>query len=193
MGYFASGAGSATLKNEKAQIELKKLLREKWDNKQWCDFDYDFGRDKINEETETRYWIDFSESDDHWHEEDTYEFLNLLVPYIVEGEACYTGDENCNWKYVFSPEEGKWLEEYGRVTYESDYKNFKFVDSDGDGKYKSKQIDEHLEAMDEDSCYIAQLQLVGSSAKKINLDKNVLEILKAYYSGKVVKIEKDVA
>ena len=65
--------------------------------------------------------------------------------------------------------------------------NFKFIETDGDGTYKVGWIDEHLKAMDEDFYYHSQL--TGFAAKPINLDKNALEILKAYYSGKTIRIE----
>lgn len=207
MGYSASGSGSATLKKGCAS-ELKGIL-EKTVKDPKADFINSFDWDifKNTYKDEENEVISLSEYDDHWHEEDTMTFLNLLTPHIVDGCIDYNGEDDCHWRYKFLPSEEGWISEGGEITYESDFRNFKFAENDGDGIYKSGQINEHLKAMEDDSHYMAKL--TGVSAKNIgninyekilyfqhpssiNLDKNALEILKAYYSGQEIRIKKDV-
>ena len=59
----------------------------------------------------------------------------------------------------------------------------------GDGKYKISQIDKHLQAMEIDSYYMAQLS--GAEGKAINLDKEALILLKRYFQGEDILFRDD--
>ena len=103
MGYYASGQGSVVLKKEVDVNEVLKVL----ENLSDCDIEF--------EERDNN--IDFWESDSHWHEEDTFAFLEALIPYITEGCAYYSGEEDCIWRYVYYPESETWEEENARIDY----------------------------------------------------------------------------
>ncbi len=113
MGYFANGAGDATLKEGVDEDNLYDIL-EKCVKERNLDMEFDVVDHKDQK------IIDFWESDSHWHEEDTDAFLNALSPYITEGSAVYSGEEDCHWKYVFNPQTGKWLTEGGTIVFGSD-------------------------------------------------------------------------
>lgn len=113
MGYYASGSGSVILKEgikaEEIVEKIDKYMEEKdiyWDG----DIDAGIGIDG-------KEIIDFWESDDHWHGENTEMILNFFNPYIESGSANYSGDEDCHWRYTFDAESNKWIEENGRVDY----------------------------------------------------------------------------
>ena len=116
MGYFANGSGDAILKegvNEGNLYDiLEKCVKERNLDMEFDVFDlFDHKDQKV---------INFWESDSHWHEEDTEVFLNALSPYIPEGSAVYSGEDDCNWKYVFNPQTGEWLTEDGKIVFGSD-------------------------------------------------------------------------
>lgn len=106
MGYWANGSGDVILKEginrEELRQKLDTIIKE-----QFSDMEYD-----LDESSELIY---FWENDTHWHEEDTMEFLNALIPYIKEGCAEYRGEEDCNWRYILI--NGKWIEQGGTVYY----------------------------------------------------------------------------
>ena len=106
MGYYASGNGDATLK-EGVKEDLERLLKGARDEID-CDIEWDISEDRI----------DFWQSDSHWHEEDTLEFLNMLIPYITEGSMYYSGEDDCHWRYVFDPENDVWIDEGGEVIFD---------------------------------------------------------------------------
>lgn len=105
MGYCANGDGSVTLKDGVDIAELKKVLDKVTENT--C-IEFDFYDSKS---------VCFWESDTHWHEEDTFEFLKALMPYITEGCANYYGEESCIWRYVFDEETQTWTEENATIDY----------------------------------------------------------------------------
>ena len=112
MGYYAEGEGSVLLKNEvdvNVMEEIVEKILEDIDND---DIEYSFDG-KV---------MDFWENNTHWDETETYQFLNALTPYITDGHATYSGDEDCHWKYTFNGEKDSWDEQYGRVVF--DLSNF---------------------------------------------------------------------
>ena len=102
MGYYANGSGSVVLKESVDKESVLKLLEDLE-----TDIEFELCCDGIG------FW----ENDSHWHEEDTFEFLETLTPYIKEGCANYTGEEDCIWRYKFYPESETWKEEYATVDY----------------------------------------------------------------------------
>ena len=106
MGYCANGSGDAIIKENVNRKELRVLLDEIIDR---CCSDMEYDLD----DTDMRIY--FWENDTHWHEEDTMEFFDALIPYITEGCAEYTGEEDCNWRYVLK--DGKWIEQNGTIYY----------------------------------------------------------------------------
>ena len=108
MGYYARGSGDAVLKKGVNKDDLIKILDAITFN-DCAEMEYDF--DAIGT-TET---INFWEYDTHWHEENTMEFLNALIPYIEDGCAEYTGDDDCYWRYILK--DGNWEVENGTVYY----------------------------------------------------------------------------
>ncbi len=110
MGYFAHGGGSVTLKEGVDKEKLLPILEEKTKN---TEIEFDILEGTIAGHPDN--YISFWENDDHWHEYDTMEFLNALIPYITAGSAEYSGDEDCNWSYRLV--DGKWIEENGTIYY----------------------------------------------------------------------------
>lgn len=103
MGYYAYGNGSVVFKKGVNQAKVIDLL-ENLPNST-IEFEvYDKG-------------VSFWENDSHWHEEDTFEFLEALIPYITEGCANYSGEEDCIWRYKFYPESETWEEECATIDY----------------------------------------------------------------------------
>lgn len=101
MGYYANGSGFATLKRDADIAELKDKLDalDVW-------FDWSIDKDSV----------DFYESD-KYHEDETIEFLDTLAPYVAEGEANYTGEDGCAWRFRFDPDEQEWVEESAMIDY----------------------------------------------------------------------------
>ena len=110
MGYYARGGGDATLKKGTDTTKLKEILDQII--KDLCsEMEYEFLKSGENEV------IDFSESDDHWHEEDTFKFLYALNPYITEGSTVYDGEDGSKWMYAFIPDKECWEERCGYTFY----------------------------------------------------------------------------
>lgn len=101
MGYCANGSGFATLKRDADIAELKDKLDA-------LDVRFDWSIDKDS--------VDFYESD-KYHEDVTIEFLDTLAPYVAEGEANYTGEDGCAWRFRFDPDEQEWVEESAMIDY----------------------------------------------------------------------------
>ncbi len=104
MGYYASGSGDATIKEGRAE-ELCSLLESKKVEIEW---------DVFEKNSCISFWL----SDDHWHAEETGDFLNLLCPFITEGTLEMSGEDDCHWRYVFNLESKCWREEFGTIVYE---------------------------------------------------------------------------
>lgn len=107
MSYYASGCGSAVLKDNVDGEQLEKILDNIIDDN---DIDIQFDFDLHN--------IYFYEDYGNWHEEDTETFLNALIPYIVSGTAEYSGEEDCYWRYVFDNEIQDWKEQNATIDYD---------------------------------------------------------------------------
>lgn len=123
MGYSASGSGSVTLKkgiSADAMITLLDQVRKAAGNV--IEIDSFKNNDKVI--------VSFYGSDDHWYNEDTMDFLKALAPFISEGSAEYTGEDNCNWRYRFITDKQEWIEENGAVYY-SDEDMIKELESKG--------------------------------------------------------------
>ena len=103
MGYYACGDGTVTIKENVNIDKVISLLQKLNDN----DIEFE-KRDN---------YIDFWENDSHWHEENTFEFLDALTPYITEGRADYSGEDDCIWRYIFHPESETWEEENATIDY----------------------------------------------------------------------------
>lgn len=106
MGY-TFGSGSAALKDNINKKELFERLDEKV--KDMYDFEY-------NSDGSLIYINDTC----IYNEDDTVKFLNILAPYITEGEVEYCGDEDYedyHWKFTFNRETEKWDKIEGEVCY----------------------------------------------------------------------------
>ncbi len=106
MEYYAYGSGDATVKvninREELRNKLDKAIEE------FCSkMEYDLG--------DTDETITFWENDTHWHEENTIQFLNALIPYITKGSVKYHDEEGCNWRYIL--QDGQWIEQNGFLYY----------------------------------------------------------------------------
>lgn len=106
MGYYARGGGSAKFKDGVDKEVIRDIL-DSIIKKNWIDMEYELYDDGV----------DFWESDDHWHEEDTLDFLSALKPYIIGGSAEYVGEGDENWRYIFIADDNKWIEENGMIYY----------------------------------------------------------------------------
>lgn len=106
MGYYASGFGDANLKNN---IDINKIESEIKALNLSSDFQWE-----INTLDNTIY---FNEATNRWDELTTDCFLKTISPYITEGIANYSGEENDIWRYVYNPEEERWYEEDASIDY----------------------------------------------------------------------------
>ena len=159
MGYAAWGGGGATIKEGKKD-ELKALLDGV--DRYKCNFDaveWDFV------ECNGEQVLDINEYDDHWHEEDLMEFLDMIVPYITEGSLVYHGEGDDCWEYKFDPETGVWRDYNGTVEFDCDWEIYR-----GDKKSDARER-------------------VASMVKIHALDPMAIKILEAYYNGKTIKVE----
>lgn len=109
MGYWASGSGSAMLKDD---VDRKTLISELSKEDKWgCSFM------NLYNVVVGNHTIFFEENDDHWHEEDLMEFFNIIKPYITQCEATYVGEDYYHWKYRFNKESDKFESVDGEVYY----------------------------------------------------------------------------
>lgn len=104
MGYYACGSGGAKLKDGISEDDVVKVI----DN-------LDLGEIEIDVYNGNQ--MDIVEIDYHWDEDDTMNVLNELIPFISEGEVCYTGEEDNHWRYRFDPESNEWIEDAGVLDY----------------------------------------------------------------------------
>lgn len=107
MSYCADGYGKATLKENVNTEALKNLL----DNKLG-----EMGADGFLEFNISGCKITLSDGE-RYCEEDTIEFLNLLIPYVTEGKIVYTDEDGYVWRFVFYPNTKKWLEEKATIDF----------------------------------------------------------------------------
>lgn len=104
MGYCADGNGIVILKND---INIKKLRNELIKSK--SNIEYTINNNMISLE-------EYSFS---WSEENTYNFLNTLKPYIKGGVIKYRSiDDDRHWRYVYDPITDKWEEEMATTSYD---------------------------------------------------------------------------
>lgn len=108
MGYYASGTGSVIFKKgvDVEEVESTLIALDTFIN-------WDIKKDGV-------YFCDrYCDEEEYlaFYEGDTSIFLDALVPYIVEGEAVYSGEDDCNWRFRFDPDEQKWVEESATIDY----------------------------------------------------------------------------
>ena len=117
MGYYANGSGLVVTRplsvNEKAKL-LKKIQATGIGNFESDAFSVVFLSLEGKEGKEV-ITIDIEHSD-NYHEENTYDFLRKIAPYVETGEIEFTGEEHDNWRFHFR--NGKWYEDNGIVTYD---------------------------------------------------------------------------
>lgn len=114
MGYWAKGDGSCTLKSGVDTNEINEKIKDAlgMSANVTCSDDLEWEFDEASNE------INFWENDTHWHEEDTYAFLNALIPYITDGVANYTSNEDDSiWRYWFDSKAKKWEEQGATIDY----------------------------------------------------------------------------
>ena len=110
MGYYASGSGSATIiKGQEKALEA--VLENKYGKRGLnCGLEYDF--DNIKDEC----YISIYDSE-KYHEDSTTEFLSVIAPYISEGHLNYSGEDDCIWRFIYSPDTKEWKEENATIDY----------------------------------------------------------------------------
>lgn len=107
MGYYASGDGIATFKDGVEIEKVEEMLDDILDKMHVIEFEFEiFNKNQIS-----------IYDTDKYHEDETLAFLNALSPYIIEGQMTYSGEDNCNWRFVFDSENECWTEESGIVDY----------------------------------------------------------------------------
>lgn len=57
------------------------------------------------------------DGNDKYHEDEIYEVLNKIKPFVKEGELEYHGEDDYHWRFIFK--DNDWVEENGEVYYES--------------------------------------------------------------------------
>ncbi len=116
MGYYANGGGQIVFYGDVDDAKIGAiagvLANGFEDVDWWLDTMHVYGPD-----TKTV----FSVSDyDKYHDDEVRDALNdaaQLAP-IFGGEICYVGEDACFWRFIWK--DGQWVEEHGRVVYESD-------------------------------------------------------------------------
>ena len=111
MGYHATGSGSAVFKDNMTTD----MIQEHFNNIDLNEY-FNIRISNIGVNTDHKY-IDFEESNGHWNEENTINFLNSLIPFIASGSIYYTGEDNSVWRYVFDPESYTWRKDDGIIDY----------------------------------------------------------------------------
>ena len=112
MGYCASGDGVAVFKKEANIIELSDILESKKSEMyalQTDKIEYDIVDDQMS------MW----HSDERYDEDDVLEFLEVLTPYISEGQMEFTGEDGAKWRFRFNPNSEEWEEQSGNTVYAS--------------------------------------------------------------------------
>ena len=107
MGYYASGDGIATFKDGVEIEKVEEMLDDILDKMHVIGFEFEiFNKNQIS-----------IYDTDKYYEDETLAFQNALSPYIIEGQMTYSGEDNCNWRFVFDSENECWIEESGIVDY----------------------------------------------------------------------------
>ncbi len=109
MGYWASGCGNATLNSETNTDDILKMLDTEKENDTFSnDVLYAINANKV---------IEFSYSDTHYDEGYIMPFLELLSPFITEGDMYMDGEGEDHWCWIFDPKNKQWNENTGEVVY----------------------------------------------------------------------------
>ena len=109
MGYYCTGGGTARLKIGVDPVELEMML----DNSNESNIYFEFYKDKTGVD-----FVDLVHEYAKWYEKDTVSILEVLSPYIEEGEISFTGEDDSHWKYVFVPEKGEFVYYEGAIVYQ---------------------------------------------------------------------------
>lgn len=104
MGYYAVGSGDIILKEDTPENVLNEII--------------DFARDIFsNVNYSKEYGLDVF-VDDKYHEDDMYEFFAKIKDYTEKGQIHYSGEDDCQWKFVFA--DGDWKEIGSRTVYDDE-------------------------------------------------------------------------
>ena len=98
MSYYAQSEGTITLKKDNAK-EVVTIL----------DGLSPFEAEANSENTASLL------SSDRWYPEDVKASLDAIAPHVEEGEITFTGEDGCNWRYIFK--DGEWVEQNGCIYY----------------------------------------------------------------------------
>ena len=101
MGYYASYDGYFIFKDTPTK-EAMNAISNLFEN-----FDSETNSLRVNVNGNNKYYEDI-----------ITDGLELLAPFIEAGEIKYEGEDNVCWRFIFK--RGEWIEEMGKVYYESD-------------------------------------------------------------------------
>ena len=118
MGYEASGDCTCRLKKNINIDKLEEILQKVEEDREW--FTYSIGKDTL----------EYGEYESHWHDDETDELLNSLIPFIISGSAYYRGEFGDKWKYDYDSTKGKWIQYDGQVFY-SDNEIIEYLKAQG--------------------------------------------------------------
>lgn len=119
MGYYANGSGFVVTRPLSLK-EKTKLLKEI----QATDMKH-FESDAFSvvslslkgKEGKEVMTIDIDHSD-NYHEENVYDFLRKIAPYVETGKIEFDGEAHDNWRFHFR--NGKWYEDNGIIIYDEE-------------------------------------------------------------------------
>ena len=101
MGYYASSSGTIKVKEEPAEDTMK-IIKNAFEN-----VDY---YEKEKEVDVCGY--------EKYYEESVYDALEAIKPITISGDIEFKGDDDYFWRFYFK--DGNWIEESGKIYYESD-------------------------------------------------------------------------
>lgn len=73
---------------------------------------------KLKDKDEPYYYCDVCGAGYGYDEEDVSYTLAESIPYILEGQIDYEGEDSVLWRHQFNQEKGEWEELSGRIVYE---------------------------------------------------------------------------
>lgn len=107
MGSIVNVEGTVTVKEKDMVNEVESLISSQVSSKDM----------NLTYEIENDTTLYLHEETSYWNESDLLDILNMILPYIKEGELDYVDEDHSHLKYLYNAEDNKWEVLAGRLVY----------------------------------------------------------------------------
>ena len=110
MGYYAHGSGELRLKRQIPDDIIESL-------EEFDETDQYVRHEKTGKQV---HYLFLNHYDEKYCEDYVYDDLKKIEPFVESGSIDFHGEDDCVWRFRFSPEAKEFIEDTGKISYDFD-------------------------------------------------------------------------